>query len=246
MGEIDPWQVETAVVTQFTYALRPTIGLDDPGFDHLEISAKGGRLVSIDGVRIGGEDVAFTRVEEGVDRLVVGVPKVDVNRTEEVMEVDFSGEIFRFGATFSGRVFNSETPRDIQQPIQPGDATALRDGNTLSVQAFSLGSQILSALDLDGGVFTPNGDGINDGLDISYDLLKLVVPTPVVVEIRDLAGRLVREVYNGFDVAGRHVRRGDGLDGQGQQVRPGVYICRVEAETDEGRRQRSGVVSVAY
>jgi hypothetical protein len=246
VGEIDPWQVETAVVTQFTYALRPTIGLDDPGFDHLEISAKGGRLVSIDGVRIGGEDVAFTRVEEGVDRLVVGVPKVDVNRTEQVMEVDFSGEIFRFGATFSGRVFNSETPRDIQQPIQPGDATALRDGNTLSVQAFSLGSQILSALDLDGGVFTPNGDGINDGLDISYDLLKLVVPTPVVVEIRDLAGRLVREVYNGFDVAGRHVRRWDGLDGQGQRVGPGVYICRVEAETEEGRRQRSGVVSVAY
>jgi hypothetical protein len=246
VGEIDPWQVETAVVTQFTYALRPTIGLDDPGFDHLEISAKGGRLLSIDGVRIGGEDVAFTRVEEGVDRLVVGVRKVDVNGTEEVMEVDFSGEIFRFGATFSGRVFNSETPRDIQQPIQPGDATALRDGNTLSVQAFSLGSQILSALDLDGGVFTPNGDGINDGLDISYDLLKLVVPTPVVVEIRDLAGRLVREVYNGFDVAGRHVRRWDGLDGQGQRVGPGVYICRVEGETEEGRRQRSGVVSLAY
>ena len=65
-------------------------------------------------------------------------------------------------------------------------------------------------------------------------------------EIRDLAGRLVREVYNGFDVAGRHVRRWDGRDGQGQQVGPGVYICRVETKTEEGRRQRSGVVAVAY
>ena len=82
VGEIDPWQVETAQVTQFTYAIRPTIGLDDPGFDHLEIFVKGGRLVSIDGVRIGGEEVAFTRVEEGADRLVVRVPKVDINRTE--------------------------------------------------------------------------------------------------------------------------------------------------------------------
>ena len=233
-------------MTQFTYAIRPTLGLDDPGFDHVEIAAKGGRLVGVNAVRVGGEDVEFTRVEEGPDRLVVGVPKIDIARTEEVVEVDFSGEIFRFGATFAGHVFNSETPGDIQQPVQVGDATALRDGNTLSVQAFSLSSQILSSLDLDGGVFTPNGDGVNDGLDISYDLLKLVAPTPVLVEIRDLAGSLVRRVYDGFDVAGRHVQQWDGLDGRGQRVTPGIYICRVEAETEDGRQQRSGVVSVAY
>ena len=246
MGEIDPYQVETAQVTQFIYAIRPTIGVDDPGFDHLEISVQGGRLVSIDGVRIGGQEVAFARVEEGAERLVVGVPRLDVDQTEEVVEVNFSGEIFRYGATFAGRVFDSETPQEIWQPVQAGDATALRDGNTLSVQAVALGSRILGALDLTGGVFTPNGDGINDGLDIAYDLLKLVTPTPVVVEVRDLAGGLVREVYNGLDAAGRHRRQWDGLDGHGQRVAPGVYICRVEVETEEGRRQRSGVVAVAY
>ena len=246
VGEIDPWQAQTAKVTQFTYAIRPTVGVDDPGFDHVEITAKGGRLVGVDAVRVGGEDVAFTRVEEGPDRLVVGVPKIDIDRTEEVVELDFNGEIFRFGATFAGHVFNSETPGDIMQPVQVGDATAFRDGNTLSVQSLSLGSEILTALELGTGAFTPNGDGVNDGLAISYDLLKLVVPTPVVLEVRDLSGRLVREVYNGLDVAGRHVRRWDGLDQAGQQVRPGIYICRVEAETEEGRQQRSGVVAVAY
>ena len=246
VGEIDPYQVETAQVTQFTYALRPTIGLDDPGFDHVEISVQGGRLVSIDGVRIGGQEVAFARVEEGAERLVVGVPRLDVDQTEEVVEVDFSGEIFRYGATFAGRVFDSETPQEIWQPVQAGDATALRDGNSLSVQAVALGPRVLGALDLAGGIFTPNGDGVNDGLDIAYDLLKLVTPTPVVVEVRDLAGGLVRAVYNGLDAAGRHRRQWDGLDGHGQRVAPGVYICRVEVETEEGRRQRSGVVAVAY
>ena len=246
VGEIDPWQVETAEVTQFTYAIRPTIGLDDPGFDHVEIAAKGGRLVSIDGVRIGGQEVAFERVEEGAERLVVGMPRLDVDRTEEVVEVDFSGEIFRYGTTFAGRVFDSQTPQEIWQPVQPGNATALRDGNTLSVQAVALGSRVLGALDLAGGIFTPNGDGVNDGLDIAYDLLKLVTPTPVVVEVRDLAGGLVREVYNGFDAAGRHRRWWDGLDEHGQQVAPGVYICRVEVATEEGRRQRARVVAVAY
>ena len=246
VGEIDPWQVETAAVTQFTYAIRPTIGLDDPGFDHVEIAANGGRLVSIDGVRIGGEAVAFERVEEGAERLVVGLPKLNVDHTEEVVEVDFSGEIFRYGATFAGRVFDSQTPQEIWQPVQSGDATALRDGNTLSVQALALGSRVLGALDLAGGVFTPNGDGVNDRLDIAYDLLKLVAPTPVVVQVRDLAGGLVREVYHGLDAAGRHRRPWDGLDGHGQRVAPGVYICRVEVATEEGRRQRTGIVAVTY
>lgn len=246
VGEVDPYQVATAQVTQFTYAIRPTIGLDDPGFDRLEISAQGGRLISIDGVRIGGQEVAFARVAEGAERLVVGVPRLNVDHTEEVVEVDFSGEIFRYGATFAGRVFDSQTPQEIAQPVQPGDATALRDGNTLSVQAFALGSRVLGALDLAGGVFTPNGDGINDGLDIGYDLLKLVAPTPVVVEVRDLAGELVREVYRGLAAAGRHRQRWDGLDGRGQRVAPGVYICRVEVGTEKGRRQQAGVVAVAY
>ena len=112
------------------------------------------------------------------------------------------------------------------------------------MQAIALGSRVLGALDLAGGVFTPNGDGVNDELDIDYDLLKLVAPTPVVVEVRDLAGGLVREVYNGLDTAGRHRRLWDGLDEHGQQVAPGVYICRVEVATEEGaaaaRRGRSG------
>ena len=78
--------------------------------------------------------VAFERVEEAVDRLVVGVPRLDMDRTEEVLEVDFSSKIFCYRVIFGGRVFESETPQEIWQPVQPGNGTALRDGNTLSVQ----------------------------------------------------------------------------------------------------------------
>ena len=176
----------------------------------------------------------------------MGLQRVDIDHTEEVVEVVFSSEIFRFGSTFVGRVFDSESPGDIPQLVQSGDATALRDGNTLSVQTLSLGSQVLSKLDLGPGVFTPNGDGVNDGLAITYDLLKLASPSAVVVEVWDLAGQRVREVYGGLDEAGRYVRQWDGLDGNGQRVRPGIYICRVETETEEGRQQRSEVVAVAY
>ena len=49
-----------------------------------------------------------------------------------------------------------------------------------------------------------------------------------------------------FDTAGRHVQRWDGMDGSGQKVSPGLYICRVEASTEEGRETKSGIVSVVY
>ncbi len=246
VGEVDPWQVATAELTQFTYAVRPIIDLGDPGFDHLEIRVNGGRLVRIEEVRIGGTQVAFTRIEEREDRLVVGLPKIDVTRTQEVIEVVFSGEIFRFGATFTGHVFNSETPLDIHQPIQAGNATSLLDGNTLTVQATSLNSKILGEIVLGQDVFTPNGDGINDHLTISYELFKLVTPTSVKVSVGDMSGLLIQQIYQGFDAAGRHVLEWDGLDDNGQPVSPGLYIFRIEVDTEEGKQQGAAVVGVAY
>ena len=43
--------------------------------------------------------------------------------------------------------------------------------------------------------FTPNNDGINDVARISYDLLRVVAPVPVRVELYDLA-RDLGETHN--------------------------------------------------
>ena len=66
------------------------------------------------------------------------------------------------------------------------------------------------------------------------------------MEIYDLAGRLVRTVYEGADSSGEHERAWRGLGDDGGVVEPGIYVYRVQADTDAGRRQRSGIVSVAY
>ena len=75
-------------------------------------------------------------------------------------------------------------------------------------------------------------------LVVLADARQLVAARDAPLEV---PGDLVRR-----HVAGRHLRRWDGLDQSGRQARPGIYICRVEAETAEGRQQRSGVVTVAY
>ncbi len=58
------------------------------------------------------------------------------------------------------------------------------------------------------------------------------VPPPgakVSVRIYDLAGRLVRRLAEDRYVPGRYVEPWDGRDGQGQQVAPGIYFCRMRA-----------------
>ncbi|MCC7265381.1 MAG: gliding motility-associated C-terminal domain-containing protein, partial [Candidatus Latescibacteria bacterium] len=144
------------------------------------------------------------------------------------------------------RVFDSTAPGEVWQGVRAGDAAEQLDGNTLAVATSSLSDQVLGNLGLGSGVLTPNGDGANEQLQISYDLLKLTSPLPVVVQVWDLAGRRVAQVYEGMDLAGRHLRVWDGRDEGGQLVHPGLYICQVEVETTAGRQTRSRLLTVAY
>ena len=45
---------------------------------------------------------------------------------------------------------------------------------------------------------------------------------------------------------GAHTARWDGRDGAGQLVGPGIYLARVEVETDKGSEIRLQPVAVAY
>ena len=87
--------------------------------------------------------------------------------------MDFAVEVFKFGTVFAGRVSDSEKPFEVRQALTPGDANPLIDSNTLSVELAEVGETAVNALKLSAPVFTPNGDGINDALEIEYELLNL-------------------------------------------------------------------------
>ena len=246
VAEIDPGLVVASEETDFRYTLRPTLSLEDRGFDGIEIRILTGRIAAVEEVHIGGRSMPFEIVEITPGRLVVQVPRLDLDRTGELIEIAFRGEIFRYGATFSSRVFDSAAPLEAWQSVRSGDASPFVDSNSLSVRTASLSGSVLANLTLRPPVFTPNGDGVNDHVDIAYELLKVSAPAAVAIGVHDLAGRLVHEVYSGHDRAGRHVRPWDGRDVNGRPAAPGLYLCQVEIDTDEGSQQRTSPLAISY
>jgi hypothetical protein len=246
VGEVSPPVAQIGVETDFTFAVRPTIEPGDQGFDGVELRFAAGRFTSVEAVRIDSDVVVFET--EALDESSVSLrfPRLDFDRSGELLQIDFRGEIFRNGALLEGRASDSGAAGEVGQRVTGGEASAFLDGNSLSIAGERVNEGVLGDIILESSTFTPNGDGVNDVLQIDYVVLKVTEPTAVRVLIHDLAGRLVREVYDGADRAGRYARSWDGLDTGGQRVAPGHYLCRIEVEADQRNQRRTVIAVVAY
>ena len=154
-------------------------------------------------MRISGQPVDFVWNRIDSEGFVVGISRIHIQRTEELIEMDFRAEVFTFDTAFSGRIFDSQRPHEAPQSITPGDADGLEDSNRLSVDLTRLGGGTIGTLSLNPPVFSPNGDGINDGVQIEYDLLNLVGPVWVCAELFDLTGQLLGVIYEDRAASGR-------------------------------------------
>ena len=245
LGEIWPIEVKPGEETAFVYAMRPDFAGGESGFDRLVLKTAG-QFTGVDSVRVNEELQDWRLAEPLTDqRLVLAVERMDRSKTGRVVEVFFTGRVFRFGTVFAAEVFDSQRPLEVGQWVEDGDATFRLDGNQRSV-GIELGRAIVSELVLSSQVCTPNGDRVNDEVYIEYTLLELAGTGAVEVGIFDLAGRRVRQLYRGADTSGQYARRWDGRADGGSVVAPGVYLYRVQVDTDDGPTERSGLVAVAY
>jgi hypothetical protein len=245
MAEIVPVSARAGEETEFTFKLLPRLRSGDLGFDTIEMQTPDS--ASVLSVRVGGMDRAdFAVTRRDGDGFEVRIPRIDVQRTGELVEVVFRTKIYKYGTVFAGRIFDSERPHEVRQRVTEGDADRLSDGNALRVELIDVTRETIGALRVSPAVFTPNGDGINDEVRIEGDLLNLFGDVPVTIDLYDLAGRKLGELFRGTATSGRFSASWNGRDVRGELFPPGSYILNLGVETDRGKETRRRVISLAY
>ena len=191
--------------------MRSTIGVDNGGFDRLEV-ATAARLGPVTQVRIGDEPVDYTVEATEPHRVVVSIPRLTAQDSGALVELVFQAEVLRYGSTFSVRVWDSTQPLEVPQSVQEGDATPIYEDNRVWV-ATKAEHQGLLQMSRKPAVLTPNGDERNDEVGLEYRLIELTGRSWVAVAVWDLSGRQVRQVYEGLDGVGAY-ERGVGWSGR--------------------------------
>ena len=244
IGEVWPVEATVGQPQQFTYVLRPTLGVDSGGFDRLEV-ATAARLGPVTQVRIGDEPVSYAVEVAEPHRVIVSTPRLTAQDSGALVEVVFEAEVLRYGSTFSMRVWNSALPLEVPQSVQEGDATPVYEDNRVWV---ATKAEHQGVLQMSGkpAVLTPNGDEYNDEVGLGYSLVELTDPSWVEVAVWDLSGRRVRGVYEGWDGVGVYERVWDGRDESGRLVPPGLYLYRVSVDADHQTVEQAGLLHVVY
>ncbi|NKB69801.1 MAG: hypothetical protein GKR89_22240 [Candidatus Latescibacteria bacterium] len=245
LAEVSPFQAPARTPIPFTYTLEPHLESGDLGFDRLAIDTPT-EVLSIDAVRLGGVAVDIDITQRVPTGFELALPRIDQTRTQELIEVEFTAEVFAFSTQFSGRVRDSTKPHEIPQSITAGDADPRNDATGLQVNLAGLEQSTIGALTLRPELFTPNSDGINDAVQIEYDLLYLVDAVQIELLVYDLSGRQVGQIDTDQAASGRFATTWDGRDPSGALLPPGIYLMRLRVETDQGKKYQQRLVSLAY
>ena len=236
VGEISPQQAEPGVLTEFTYHLKPQ---NTNGFDRLTVESAAPlqfTKVARNGVEL---EVQADSTKNG---FIVHFP--NRIRTDQLIELKFKSSVFRQSTRFDVFLKDSNQDDSVRQRVDPGDASAQIESNT-NVVSLPVSQNLFANFALNSPVITPNGDGVNDELRLSVDLVNLLQPRPLRMRLYDLAGHLVYD-YSEDVRAGQRQFSWDCRDRSGTRVAPGVYVLEIAVDGDAGDERAQEVISIVY
>jgi hypothetical protein len=248
VGELGYELVQPGRWETYRYAVRARFGPLDTGFDALRIVTPDRvDAASIGTVAVNGAAVTPDAVEAAADGLSLILPQrlgPGTAGDSALVELSFATRVYVHGTSLTGSVFDSQTPASLPQSIMPGDATDQLDTDNLQVE-WELGGSLVGSVRVTANPFTPNGDGINDVVQIDYGLFQVDRAVPVVFTVYDLSGRQVYGLTR-HQSSGPRAMRWDGTSRAGELVAPGLYVWQIKADTAADEYVASGTVALVY
>ena len=247
-AEVFPRLAEAEKPATFHYAVLLRANGAVRGYDALAVDSNA-PVENIRNVRLDGQAVDFAveyAHKEGF-RLNFALVHTD----GAVLEFTYDLPIFRFGTTFSSRAYNSQFPT-VPQIVAPGQVVDFgpADQDELSGLAVEIPKpqigKLVGEIAVVAQVFTPNGDGINDQFEMFFNLLQIVEPAPVALDVFDLAGRRLHRVFAEERGIGPARYSWDGRTADGQLLAPGIYVWVLRVQADAFEERHLGTMGVAY
>jgi len=240
-------EVSLGEMTDFVYDLKADFAtVDAPGFDLLRIRT--GNRTQFKTLQLGEGlvDTAPAEVTEEADGLLIRLPERITRANNPPLRVIFGTEVFEFATNFQSEVLDTER-EVLPQPVVGADVGEALSTNSLGVLGISGESpHFVQDLNISPPVFTPNGDGINDELNISYALYRLPSSVPVVLDVYRLDGRRVAQIEVGLQDSGPQTLRWDGRNADGALLPPGIYLTTIGLLSDFLVAPQFRTVGIAY
>ena len=240
-------EVYLGETTDFTYdVLAQFAGASQPGFDTIRIRT--GSHPQFKRLEMGQPLQALEPAEviEGEDELVVRLPQSVTRSRNEPVRLVFGTEVFIFANTFAGEVLDT-SGESLPQQIEAGNATDEVSTNSLRVLGGEQEAETpIENLAFSSKVLTPNGDGANDVLAISYTLFRLPGPVPVALNIYDLRGIQIHTLDAGMQGAGPQTVQWDGRDASGKLLVPGLYVMEIALKAEFKTFRHQQPLGLAY
>ena len=245
LGEVYPTQLDDlGKASPVTLYLRPDRGRSSRGIDEILVVSANDVPLSLKALRLGpAADIAggggevqgkLELIPTGNDSLWVRLP--EVVRRNDVVALDMSTVIYGHGTALSASVGNTSSPGTWQR-VDPHQE-ALEDIRSGVMQVLTPpGDPVVDGLRMSSPVVTPNGDGANDEMELTFSVLRVEGPRDVTAEVFDLSGRpLWRDVRQRARASGAYRVKWGGVDAAGARLAPGAYLLRVsvDAEGDSG------------
>lgn len=229
-GRVAPREARPNQDTRFTYTLWPETDELDRGFDRLRFTIPEPVDLGSVSVLVGAEEVVPTALDLQADSLLIALPQAVAG---DSLQVSFTTRLLQNATVFALDLGLSEAP-GLWQSVEAAE----RRSNIVMLPELTSSDQLISDLQLASATITPNGDGINDRLEVRFVAFKVEGRAPHV-EVFDLAGRRVAVLAPSAGGSQRLFT----WDGR---AAPGLYVLRVNLGADAGHDTALRTIAVAY